>query len=141
VNEQDGIAYVNISRNYSSSGAVSVTLTLASDTATAGDDFDADPVTVSWADGDSEWKTVNVPLVNDTVDEGTEQFSFQLSDPTGGAIVGPRATGKVSILDDDPAAPPPSSGGGGGSVGLGSLLALGLLRLLRGNRGPVAGPR
>jgi Calx-beta domain len=131
VNELDRTAQVLISRNYSWSGAVTVTVTLASDTATAGDDFAADPLTVSWADGDSELKLVDIPIVNDSARESSERFTLQLSDPTGGAVVGPRSTVSVTVSDDD-AAPP--TGGGGGLIGIGSLLWLGILRWLRVSR-------
>jgi hypothetical protein len=133
VNEGDRTAQVYISRNYSWSGAVTVTVTVASDTATAGDDFAADPLTVSWGDGDSEWKLVDIPIVNDSARESSEQFTLQLSDPTGGAVVGPRSTASVTVSDDD-AAPPPATGGGGGLIGIGSLLWLGILRWLRISR-------
>ena len=135
VSEQDRIVQVYITRSYSWSGAVSVTVALASDTATAGDDFVADPLTVSWADGDSEGKFVDIPVVNDSADESSEQFTLQLSDPTGGALVGPRSTASVTILDDDSAPPPPPTGGGGGHIGIGSLLWLGILRWLRASGG------
>ena len=131
VSEQDRTVQVYITRSYSWSGAVAVTVGLASDTATAGDDFVPDPLTVSWADGDSEGKFVDIPVVNDSADESSEQFTLQLSDPTGGALVGPRSTASVTILDDDSAPPPPPTGGGGGHIGIGSLLWLGILRWLR----------
>ena len=38
--------------------------------------------------------------------ESQEQFSLRLSDATGGAIIGPRATASVSIADNDTAALP-----------------------------------
>ena len=131
VSEQDLTVQVYITRSYSWSGAVSVTVALASDTATAGDDFVPDPLTVSWADGDSEGKFVDIPIVNDSARESSERFTLQLSDPTGGAVVGPRSTASVTILDDDSAPPPPPTGGGGGHIGIGSLLWLGILRWLR----------
>ena len=132
VSEQDLTVQVYITRSYSWSGAVSVTVGPASDTATAGDDFVPDPLTVSWADGDSEGKFVDIPIVNDSARESSERFTLQLSDPTGGAVVGPRSTASVTILDDEPAPPPPPpTGGGGGHIGIGSLLWLGFLRWLR----------
>jgi len=136
VSEQDLTVQVYITRSYSWSGAVSVTVGPASDTATAGDDFVPDPLTVSWADGDSEGKFVDIPIVNDSARESSERFTLQLSDPTGGAVVGPRSTASVTILDDEPAPPPPPpTGGGGGHIGIGSLLWLGFLRWLRVSTG------
>jgi hypothetical protein len=137
VGEAGGSAQLYVSRGYSYSGEVSVTVTVAPDTATATDDFEGGSRTISWADGDSEWKQVDIQIVNDTTEEETERFTVELSDPTGGAIVGPRSSVAVSIDDNDspppPPPPPPSGGGGGGGgqLGIGSLLLLGLLRLLR----------
>ena len=50
------IAPVSISRGYYYEGAVSVTVTMSSGTATSYEDFWGDPVTVSWADGDHNLK-------------------------------------------------------------------------------------
>ena len=58
VSESDP-ARVRVERKYYYDGAVSVTLTPVAGTATAGDDFIADPVTLSWADkqrGARPWK-------------------------------------------------------------------------------------
>ena len=49
-------AEVVVYRNFYSEGAVSVTVTPVAGSADAGDDFDASPVTLHWADGDSEPK-------------------------------------------------------------------------------------
>jgi uncharacterized delta-60 repeat protein len=134
VGEAEGFAQLYVSRGYSYTGAVSVTVTVASDTATAGEDFDGGARTITWADGDADWKLVSVQIIDDTDEEGLEQFTVTLSDPTGGAIVGPRSSTVVAIrANDAPPPPPPSSGGGGGGgqLGIGSLLLLGALRLLR----------
>jgi uncharacterized delta-60 repeat protein len=137
-NEVDGVVSVAISRNYSWTGAVSVTLTPSPDSAHSGDDFDGDPVTVSWVDGDAEPKEAIIPIVNDSNDELDEQFTIALTNPTGGAVIGPTSTVTATIFDDDPVEPPPvvgGGGGGGGELGLGSLLWLGLLRWVRQRRG------
>ena len=55
-----------------------------------------------------------------------------LSDPTGGALIGPYSSTSVTILRNDQQRPANSSGGGGGgAVGIFSLIALGLVRLRR----------
>jgi hypothetical protein len=134
--EVDGVVYVYIGRNYSWTGAVSVTLTPSPDSALDGDDFDSDPVTVQWTDGDTDWKEVRIPIVNDSTNEPQEQFTLTLSNPTGGAVIGPRSTGTATIFDDDAVElPNDGGGGGGGSLGLGSLLWLALLRWVRPRRG------
>jgi hypothetical protein len=118
---------VAVLRNYYTSGPVSVTLTPIAGTATAGDDFVADPVTVSWADGDADWKFVEFLIVNDTVEEPTESFTVELSNPTGGAVIGPQSSATVQIQDQ----PPQPASGGGGIFGYLSLLLLGVTAFLR----------
>jgi hypothetical protein len=45
-------------------------------------------------------KTVRVPIIDDTVVEATESFFFNLSSPTGGAVIDD-GVGKATIIDDD----------------------------------------
>ena len=123
---------VLVARNYYYTGAVSVTLTPVGGTATAGDDFAAEPVTLSWIDGESNYKVVEIPIRNDTAQEANETFTVELSNPTGGAVVGPRSSTTFTIsANDQPPPPPPDSGGGGGAFGYLSLLLLGVIRFLR----------
>src|SRR3954453_18772236 len=58
---------------------------------------------------------VQVPIVNDAVDELTEDFTVKLADAPGAAV----APAKVTILDDDP---PLLSVGDGDSVTEGGVL-------------------
>ena len=125
--EDYGFVPVTIERDHSSEGAVSVTVTMSSGTATAGEDFEDEPLTVSWADGDYFDKGVDIPIIDDSDDEPREQFSVHLNNPTGGAIIGAPATATIVVQDDDPAPPPPpppSESGGGGPVGPLTLLLL-----------------
>jgi uncharacterized delta-60 repeat protein len=130
-------AQVSISRDYYYAGAVSVTATLSSGTATLGEDFRDESVTLSWADGSYGSEYVFIRIYKDTIDEPQEQFTLQLSDATGGAVIGSRSTATIFIADNDepapppppPPPPPPGGGGGGGPVGFVSLLLLGLVRL------------
>lgn len=140
--ESQGSVETLVFRNYYYDGAVSVTVNPVAGTATAGDDYAGDPVTLTWADGEGGYKSANVAILNDAITEEAEQFSMQLSTPTGGAVVGPRSTVTFTILRNDQTAPPPpppnNRSSGGGSVGLLSTLLLGLAgcrRLrLRGKR-------
>lgn len=52
-------------------------------------------------------KSFTVVTFNDAFVEGNETFSIDLSNPTGGAVVGPLATTTVTIEDDD--LPPPTA--------------------------------
>jgi hypothetical protein len=95
-------------------------------------------VTLSWADQGSEAKLVEIGIVNDLDEELNESFTVELSNPTGGAILGPRTVGSVTIEANDapplPPPPPPNRGGGGGSMGFLSLLLLGLAEFMRSAR-------
>ncbi len=99
---------LQISRFGGLNGAVSVnfaTLTGGADgTATAASDYTTSTGTLSWAAGEGGFKTVTVPLLQDSTDEGSETFTVSLSGVTGGAILpiaSSRAT--VTIRDDDSA--------------------------------------
>ena len=129
-------ATVNVLRPFYSAGAVSVTLSPIAGTATAGDDFAPEPVAVSWADGDSSQKLVEFVVHDDTIQESSESFTVELSNPTGGGVIGPQSSVTIMIsASDQPAPPPPppplDRGGGGGTTGLITLLLLGAAKLLR----------
>jgi hypothetical protein len=83
-------------------GAASVKYATADGTAVAGRDYTAASGTVSLAAGQTS-KTFTVPLINNTVVDGTRNFSVVLSDPgTGAALITP-TTATVNITDDDKA--------------------------------------
>jgi uncharacterized delta-60 repeat protein len=131
-------AKISVFREYYSTGIVSVTVTPVSGTALAGVDFVADPVTLTWADGETGWKDATIPLINDTSVEPQETFTIELSSPSGGAIIGPHSSMTVRIAANDrPVVVEGSSSGGSGAFGLLSLLLLGVVRLLRR---VIAGP-
>jgi hypothetical protein len=110
--EAAGTASVIVTRSGGASGAVSVTCTAAAaggDTATAGADFTAAPVTLNWADGDAANKTCTVPIADDAAVESAETFTVTLTNATGGASLGAPVTAVVTITDDD-VAPVPQPG-------------------------------
>jgi len=128
-------------RNFYYDGTACVTLTSQSGSAIQGEDFDADATTYCWGDQDSEPKLVEIQIVDDDEQEGVETFSVELSDPTGGAVIGPRGTASFAIQANDAPPPPPppggvhgSGGGGGGAAGFLSLLLLGLAEISRAAR-------
>jgi uncharacterized delta-60 repeat protein len=124
-----------VSRDYYAQGEVSVTVSVEGITATAGEDFIANPVTVTWGPDENGWKPIQVQLVNDTAQEDAETFRIVLSNPTGGAILGASSEHVVEIIAND-APPPPSrhGGGGGGAAGFLSLFLLGFAEILRAAR-------
>ena len=121
---------VTVDRNYYSSGATSVTLTPVAGTATNAD-FTATPITVSWADGDAQPKSVTIPITMDNTAEPTESFTVTLSNATNGALIGPNSVLTVTITDSAPVGAPASGDGGGGALDGFMLALLGVLSWLR----------
>ena len=67
-------------------GEVSVTYAVGNGSATSDVDFSTSG-TLTWADGDTEWKTITVNYLEDTEAEGRESFEIVLQNATGGATV------------------------------------------------------
>ncbi len=103
VAENGGPAVITVTRTGGSNGAVGVTFTTSSGTAQSGLDYTAVNQVVNFANGDTASKTVNVPIINDTLFEGNETVNLTLSNPTGGASLGNPSTAVLTIVDDDPA--------------------------------------
>jgi hypothetical protein len=106
VGEGGGQAAIVVERVGSSAGALAGTLTTVDGSATAGVDYTATSVPIAFADGDTLPKTINIPIVQDTlVEPGGESFAVVLA-PNLGTALGAPVQAQVAIVDDD-AAPPP----------------------------------
>ena len=106
VDEDNGTVSVALSLSKPSDDYVSVTVTTANGSATAGSDYTAKSSRLTFNPG----KTTRVFTVNindDSIDEPNESFNVNLSSPTG-ATIGD-GSGTAVIIDDDQA-PPPASG-------------------------------
>ncbi len=102
VAENAGTVTVTATRTGGSEGAVSVTLNTVDGAAIAPGDYTAVVGGVlSWADGDTAPKSINITIINDVEDEPDENFIVTISNPTGGATLGSPATATITILDDD----------------------------------------
>ena len=99
VNEDLGDLVITVLRQGGSDGNVSVDYQTTSGSATAGDDFVAQSGTLDFAD-QVAGRQIVIPIVEDADVESTETFTFTLSNPTGGALLG-SATQTISILDND----------------------------------------
>jgi uncharacterized membrane protein YgcG len=149
--ENAGHLTVNVSR-LGLLDATSVWLIVADksdDTATGGREFNPDGsdfyfvnVQLNFAAGETS-KSVNVPIINDTLVEGDETFTVDLMYPGSNAQLGEISTAIATITDDDSSGGgdtgsgdigTSSSGGGGGSLGLPVLFVMLLLRLLSRDR-------
>ena len=88
-------------------GTVTVDYATSDGTAVAGEDYTATSGTLAFAAGETV-KTVNVPVFEDTRDEGRETLALTLSNPGGGRIVDRQATG--TIVNVSPASKPAVTG-------------------------------
>lgn len=103
--EAAGFIDLVVTRLGGSSGAATLSDSLAGLTATAGTDFDATAGTVSFADGETQ-KAIRVAVIDDTLFEGDETFEVSLTGTTAGTIGTATAIG--TILNDDASMQPPS---------------------------------
>jgi uncharacterized delta-60 repeat protein len=85
-------------------GAVTADYSTSNGSALAGSDFTSANGTFSWAAGTGGSKSVIITTLQDTDEEGGENFTVTLGSPTGGATIAPgQGTATVTILDDDSA--------------------------------------
>jgi Tol biopolymer transport system component len=54
-----------------------------------------------WEDRDTGVREITVNILNDRRDEADETFRWRLSDPRGGASIGPNDLTEITIIDDD----------------------------------------
>ncbi|MBE9010436.1 DUF4347 domain-containing protein [Pseudanabaenaceae cyanobacterium LEGE 13415] len=99
VNEDSGTATVRIDRINGSDGVATVRYTTADGNALAGTDYTTTAGLLTFAAGETT-KTITIPIINDTIAEGTEEFGFGLGETTGAAL-GINRTARITIIDDD----------------------------------------
>jgi Calx-beta domain-containing protein len=81
-------------------GNVSVAYTTGNGSALSGLDYTATTGIITFNPGQTS-RTVSIPILNDTVAEGNETFTFTLSDPSSGAVLGSPASAVVTIKSED----------------------------------------
>ena len=84
-------------------GAVTVDYATSDGTAHAGVDYTATSGTLTFEAGDTE-KTVEVPVLDDSHDEGEETLTLWLSNASGGRLADAEATGTIENTDPLPRA-------------------------------------
>ena len=93
---------IAVTRSEGLDGTVVVSWSATGGTATAGADFTPASGVLTFSPGASS-RTITIAAVNDTLAEGDETVTLQLSGVTGNASLGPRATHTLTIQDDDTA--------------------------------------
>jgi CSLREA domain-containing protein len=89
VDENDGIAVITVKRTGGSQGSISATFDTSDGTATAGSDYTAvNSYTVTFADGDTTNKTINIPVTDNMVYEGNETVNLSLSSTSVNKVSG-----------------------------------------------------
>jgi ELWxxDGT repeat protein len=101
VNE-DGtnVVAVTVQRTGGSEGFVRANVLLSNGSATFPDDYNGVSIPVNFANGETS-KTVTIPIVDDTVNEGNETINLTLANPQGGATLGTQTTAVLTIIDND----------------------------------------
>jgi hypothetical protein len=97
--ENGGQAVITVERSHGESGPATVRFATSDGTATAGKDYTATSGTLSWAAGDESAKVIQVPILDDSVAEGTETVHLTLSSPTGAGLDPERSAAVLSILE------------------------------------------
>ncbi|MGI9551770.1 MAG: Calx-beta domain-containing protein, partial [Aurantibacter sp.] len=108
VNELSGSVTLEIARVGGSTGQLQVDIQTVDGTATIGADYNGipTPVTLTWADGNTTTKTVNLPILSDLLEEGDETFSLDLAGTSLGSITSSTVTienvptGKAQFVTD-----------------------------------------
>ncbi|MCV6624397.1 MAG: autotransporter domain-containing protein [Cellvibrionaceae bacterium] len=104
--EDSGTITLKAQRSDGAAGDISVSYQTLADTASADLDFQSSQGILSWGDGDSQDKTVSITIKKDLLQEETESFFVELSNPTGGALLGNQKSVELKIADvRDPQAP------------------------------------
>ncbi|MBW4543591.1 MAG: glycoside hydrolase family 9 protein [Symplocastrum torsivum CPER-KK1] len=91
-------AVFTVNLSAASTQTVSVNYATANGTATAGSDYTATSNTLSFAPGQTS-QTISLPIVGNTLAEGSENFTLNLSNPTNATISDAQAVG--TIIDND----------------------------------------
>jgi hypothetical protein len=85
-----------------SSGIVSVNYSTVNGSAAAGTDFTNTSGVLTWSDGDTASKTIDIPVSNSTPFSGTRTFTVNLTGPSAGATLTSPATATVTVTGDAP---------------------------------------
>ena len=92
-NESEGFAAVRVTRSGGSVGTVSVQFRTLNGTATSPADYVATNGVLTWNDSDTAFKTIFIPLAQEGLVEGTENFRLELFNPIVNQAPDPRLLG------------------------------------------------
>jgi|GEM_PF-1486687 len=100
VNELDGSVDITLLRTNGSDGIITIDYDTVDATATAGEDYSTASGTLIFDDGETS-KTVTIPILDDNLAEGSEDFSFTIDNIVGDATLLVPRTALIKIVDDE----------------------------------------
>jgi len=103
--ESDGSATTEVIRENGTDGTVTVDYATANGTALAGVQYTTTTGTLTWTNGDSAYKYIDVPVADLDATNST-YYNIVLSNPTGGASLGSISTQQVTLLPTGEIVPP-----------------------------------
>ena len=98
--EDSGSFNLNVTRTNGTAGTVTVNYATADGTATAPLDYTTTSGTLVFNDGETS-KSINIPINDNNIPEGSHFLTITLSNPTGGAVLGNITKTQLSIQDND----------------------------------------
>jgi uncharacterized delta-60 repeat protein len=98
--ESAGSVVITVLRTNGTTGAVTVDYRTVSGTALSGNDFVAQSGTLVFNEGQSVG-VITIPILDDSLVEGDEDFQVILSNPGGGALILGATNAVVTILDEE----------------------------------------
>ncbi len=110
VTDQAGVAVIPVVRTFGASGTITVHYQTVAVNATPGMDYT--PISGTLTLGPGQWAgSIQVPVLDDPYKKQEQFVDVTLSDPAGGAVLGPTTTTLLGIQDIDPDLTPPSVSG------------------------------
>jgi hypothetical protein len=100
VDESGAYAVMAVTREDGTAGTVTVSYRNVAGTATAGADFTARTGSITFLPGQT-FRSIAIPILDDTALEGDETFMVELSNPTGGATLRAANTKSIRIVSDE----------------------------------------
>ncbi|WP_435018062.1 DUF4394 domain-containing protein [Tundrisphaera sp. TA3] len=100
--EAGPFATITVNRVEGSEGIATIRLTTSDGTATSPADYTAFDQVLVFGPGETS-KTIQIPIIDDGLDEPDATINLALTNPTGGAALGTVATAVLTIIDDDAA--------------------------------------
>lgn len=95
--QTSGSVSLTVTRGGTPTGTISVHYATSNGTAVSGTDYTSQSGTLTWAENDATWRTINVPVSNSKPFAGSKSFNVALTNPSAGTLLGSPGSATVSI--------------------------------------------